>query len=518
MRGRDPVQWERLLEHWGELCVLWGRIDEGEGSMVMLPADRTPVIVGVGEVLDRPSEPGAALEPLALMEAAVRAADADAGGGFLARLDSLDIINLVSWRYDRVAARLAERLGVTPAHAAYGLVGGETPTTKIDEAALRIVNGQAKVAAVTGGEAQNAVARAKAEGVTLPWTPAVVPTEHVTLVAMQHGLAQPTHVYPFYENAAIAAWGQTPAQAQAETGEIYAQISAVAAVNPFAWRQQAFTANEIITPDADNRMIAWPYTKRMVANNNVNMAAAVLMTTLAAARAAGIPEARMVFVHGGAGAGEPMDYLARDRFTRSAAQDAVLAQAMDIAQQQFDRVELYSCFPIVPKMARRTLGLAADAALSLNGGLSFAGAGLNCYMLHSACAMVRSLRERPSQAALLYGQGGYVTKHHALVLGSGAPDAANLMLPRDVPTLAVAPPTLALDYVGAATIETFSLVYGRDGAPSHGSVVGRTEDGARVFARIDMGDATRFTALDKSVVGASGRVTLGDDGVQRWSF
>ena len=47
------------------------------------------------------------------------------------------------------------------------------------------------------------------------------------------------------------------------------------------------------------------------------------------------------------------------------------------------------------------------------GDLSFAGAGLNCYMLHSTCAMVRSLRDRPADQALLYGQGGYVTKHHA---------------------------------------------------------------------------------------------------------
>ena len=82
-----------------------------------LPADRTPVIIGVGEIVDRPVDPGLALEPLALMDAAIRAADVDAGGGWCDRIDSLDVINLVSWRYDRVAARLAERLGITPARA-----------------------------------------------------------------------------------------------------------------------------------------------------------------------------------------------------------------------------------------------------------------------------------------------------------------------------------------------------------------------------------------------------------------
>lgn len=496
---------------------------------MMLPADRTPVIVGVGEVLDRPSDPMAALEPLALMEAAVRAADEDAGGGFLARLDALDVINLVSWRYDRVAARLAARLGVTPARAVYGQVGGETPTTRIHEAALRIMNGDSVVAVIAGGEAQNAVGRAKAAGVELPWTPPVkvpenpiIPAEHVTPLAMQHGIFQPLHIYPLYENACLAAWGQTPGEALAETGAAYARISEAAAANECAWGRRAFSADEIITVADDNRMICWPYTKRMVANNNVNAAAAVLMTTLAAARAAGISEDRMVFVHGGAAAGEPMDYLQRDGYARSVAQDAVLGQAMRIARSGFDRVELYSCFPTVPKMARRTLGLAADAALSVMGGLSFAGAGLNCYMLHSTCAMVRSLRAAPAEQALLYGQGGYVTKHHALVVGSGAPEAAWLMMERDVQAAAEAArghvPELLAAYAGAGTVETFSIVFGREGAPSHGSVVVRTEAGARVFARVRAEELGDFLALDASPVGRSGRISGGEDGLPLWRF
>ncbi|OYW24394.1 MAG: acetyl-CoA acetyltransferase, partial [Caulobacter sp. 12-67-6] len=222
--------------------------------------------------LDRPADPGAALEPLALMEAAVRAADADAGGGFLDRIDSLDVINLISWRYDRVAARLAERLGIVPPRAVYAVVGGETPTTKIHEAALRIMNGNSVVAVITGGEAQNAVAKAKAAGIELPWTPPsktpenpIIPSEHVTPLGMQHGIFQPIHIYPLYENATVAAWGLTPRQALAESGAAYERISAIAAANPNAWGRKSFSADEITTVSDDNRMICWPYTKRMVA-------------------------------------------------------------------------------------------------------------------------------------------------------------------------------------------------------------------------------------------------------------
>ena len=49
---------------------------------------RVPVIVGVGQLNDRPSTPDQGLDSLGLMEAALRAADTDAGGGWLAMLDS----------------------------------------------------------------------------------------------------------------------------------------------------------------------------------------------------------------------------------------------------------------------------------------------------------------------------------------------------------------------------------------------------------------------------------------------
>ncbi|KAB7644903.1 acetyl-CoA acetyltransferase [Polymorphobacter fuscus] len=496
-----------------------------------LPADRTPVIIGIGEIVDRPADPALALEPLALMDAAIRAADADAGGGWLDRVDSIDIINMVSWRYDSVASRLNARLGINPARSVYGVVGGETPTARIHEAAVRIMNGNSRIAIVTAGEAQHAVGKARAAGIELPWTPPaktpenpIIPSDHVTPMAIRHGIMQPVHIYPLYENATTAAWGLTPVEALAESGAAYAMISDVAAANPHAWTPKAFTADAIVTPSPDNRMIAWPYTKRMVANNTVNMGAAVVLTTLALAREAGIAEDRMVFIHGGAAAAEPMDYLMRDQFTHSVAQNAVLGQAMRIAEAGFDRVELYSCFPTVPKMARRTLGLDPAKVFSVTGGLSFFGTPLNGYMLHATCAMVRALRAAPATHALLYGQGGYVTKHHALVVGSAPGAAAALMLPKDVQEDAEAArgdvPFFDAAYSGPARIETFSVVYDRDGAPSYGSVIGRTPAGDRVFGRIEIADTDTLgplLSLDRSPIGDEGRVTVDEDGLQRWA-
>src|ERR1041384_7346280 len=89
--------------------------------------DRIPVIVGVGEIADHPAELTAGLEPLALLEAAVRRASEDAGAPLLNEIDSLDVVNFLSWRYRDPEQLLAARLGVTPPHCFYGPVGGESP-------------------------------------------------------------------------------------------------------------------------------------------------------------------------------------------------------------------------------------------------------------------------------------------------------------------------------------------------------------------------------------------------------
>src|SRR3954454_9073498 len=97
------------------------------GSASPVPDDRIPAIVGVGEIADRPAELTAGLEPLALLEAAVRRAAEDAGAALLGEIDSLDVVNFLSWRYRDPEQLLVARLGIAPAHCYYGPVGGESP-------------------------------------------------------------------------------------------------------------------------------------------------------------------------------------------------------------------------------------------------------------------------------------------------------------------------------------------------------------------------------------------------------
>jgi acetyl-CoA C-acetyltransferase len=496
-----------------------------------LAPDRIPVIVGVGEFSDHPIELTAGLEPIDLMVKALRLAEQDSGGKLLEDVQSLDIINFLSWRYHDPAALLCARLGIAPAHAYYGPVGGESPVRYIHEAAKRIARGECSVAAICGGEAQSTVTKAERAGVSLPWTPfahdAPVPLRGASFqkpMATTLGVAKPVTVYPIYEAASAAHWGQTPREALAESGHLWSIYSSVASQNPNAWLKRAVPAEEIVTPTPDNRLIAWPYTKLMVANPSVNQSAAILVTSLAKAREAGIAEDKLIHVWGGASAEEPRDYLERDQFHQSHAQNAVLGSVMDMVEGDgtaFDTIELYSCFPTVPKMARRTLKLGPDVQPTVTGGLTFFGAPLNAYMAHAACAMVRKLRGG-GKLGLLYGQGGFVTKHHGLILSPQAPRAA---LAQETSVQAEADrnrqpaPPFVTEASGAGKVESFTVIYGRSGAAEHGVVMLRTTDDARTLARVPASDTQTLallTNLDRSLVGALGAISTAADGILEW--
>lgn len=496
-----------------------------------LRPERIPVIVGVGEIADHPKDIAQGLEPLALLEAAVRRAGDDSAARLVGEIDSLDIVNFLSWRYHAPEQQLAKRLGVTPRHCFYGPVGGESPIRFIHEAALRIQRGEANVAVVCGAEAQSTATKAARAKLELPWTPfasdAPEPKRGAAFqkpLATQLGVARPITVYPLYEAATAAHWGQTPRQALAESGVLWSRYAEAAAANPNAWIKRAYRPDEITMPSADNRLIAWPYTKLMVANPSVNFGGAVLLTSLARARAAGIPDSKLIYIHGGASAEEPRDFLARDQFMQSLAQNAVLETILAMVGgdgRAFDAIELYSCFPVVPKMARRTLGLGEDVQPTVTGGLTFFGAPLNTYMTHAACAMVRKLRAG-GKLGLLYGQGGFVTKHHALVVSRDAPPAPldeNVSVQAKADAAYGEVPPFVTDVTGNAAIESSTVIYTGRGEVEHGVVVLRTPDGARTLARVpaqDQATLAVLTNLDRSPVGVRGTIAVGADGVPEW--
>jgi acetyl-CoA C-acetyltransferase len=134
--------------------------------------------------------------------------------------------------------------------------------------------------------------------------------------------------------------------------------------------------------------------------------------------------------------------------------------------------------------------------------------------------MVRRLRQ--GGTGLLYGQGEYVTKHHALVLSSRpAPEP----LQQDASVQAEADrrrgpvPAVVTEASGTGTVETFTVIYDRQGAPEHGVVILRTADGARTLARVPASEGAtiaQLISLDRSPIGLTGPITPAEDGLLAW--
>ena len=483
------------------------------------------VIVGVGESCDRPLAARDALEPVELMARATRNATGDAGAkGVLDIIDTVDLVGLVSWRYRNPVEDVCQRLRISPERATNASMGGETPVRLIHDAAIAIESGHIEAALIVGGEATSSRRLAKKEGEQLNWTPPPPREETVRFPnssyrtsrpARRLGMLDPANIYPFYEIATQAAWGESPHEGQQRSAQLWSSYADAASHNPSAWIDSAPTSAQIGEVSADNRMICWPYPKLMTANPIVNQAAAVIIMSERKAHELGIPAGRMIYLHGGASAEESEDYLARDSFAHAAAQAAVLERATEIVGgvEQFNHLELYSCFPVVPKMALRTLGLDADeVSPTVTGGLTFFGGPLNNYMTHATAAMVRRLREDGTGLGLLYGQGGYLTKHHALVLGTERPntplsDAYSVQSKAEAARQSV--PELIEDYNGKATVETYTAPYARDGTPLQGIVIARTPDDRRLMARVPERDARTLeilTSMDLNAVGTTGQV------------
>lgn len=526
-----------------------------------MDAERTPVIVGVGQVNDRPERPEDGLDPVALMAEALRRSEADAGGGWLAACDSLAVVSQLGWPHlNPVDGTLAEALRFEPAHREQTpKPNGDSPIRLLNEAANRIGSGEAKVCAIVGGEALRTAAALAAAGKILSRGDAgsaegqkshkasahsasprenkiaAPPSEHHALrdapprnhtsYAARHGLVVPVDVYPLYENAGRAARGETLAQGQAESGALWAGMSQVAAECEHAWLRKAVSAQEVVTPSERNRLLAFPYTKLQVANSAVNQGAGFLVASLAEARRRGVEEARLVFVGHGAAAHEDEDFLKRDSYAASPSLAVSIERCLAmnrVTAADLAQVELYSCFPCVPKLARRALGWPPDKPIAVFGGLTFGGGPIGNYMSHAVACMVERLRQSGGKG-LLFANGGYATHNHTILL-SGEPTGAafpqDFDCQADADTRRGAVPPLDEEYEGPATIESWTVHHDRGGRPRLGTVVARTPNGARTLAVVPAGDAaTLMRLLDPTGEPVAQTGSIATTAKQRcWSF
>lgn len=460
---------------------------------------RSPCVIGVAQFVSRP-EDGPCPEPLAMWEQVVRAAadDAGASGDVLGSVGSLQVVYCQSWQYDDAPGRLAEALGIDPVHRLYSGIGGTTPQVLVNDLGSAILAGDLDVGVVCGAEALDTKRRLKKAGEKPAWShqdpdPPPFPFEapfHPAEIA--HEVFQAYLTFPLWDVARRAHLGIDPVAYRQAIGELMAPMTRVAAANSYAWFPVERSVEDLVHPTAENRMVAYPYTKYTVSIMDVDMAGAVVLASHEAAERLGVPADQRVYLRGWAYGCDPVYVAEHAEPWRSPAMAEVFGTALRAAGLGVDdlgHLDLYSCFASSVHLALDALGLAADDArgVTVTGGLPFAGGAGSNYQTHAIAAMVDALRGDPGTAGLVTGVGMHLTKHGAGVYSTEPgpvtpPDPGSLQVGLD----AAHPPVSITDTAdGPATVVTYSVVHGRDGAAQSGLAVCDLPDGSRAYARVE---------------------------------
>ncbi|WP_041318936.1 acetyl-CoA acetyltransferase [Mycolicibacter sinensis] len=488
---------------------------------------RTPVIIGVGQAAERIDDADyEGLSPIDLAVKAARAALVDTGTDALALTAAIDVVACTRQFEDstpgapaplgksaRYPLSVANRLGANPQRAILEVAGGQSPQHLVTEFAREIQSGGAGVVLLAGAEAISTIRHlakqdSRPDFSDDPADPNGVFEDRgfglfglTTMEQAAHGLTTAPAQYSLLENARRAARAESRDKYLASMAALFAPFTKVAAKNQLSAFAEEYDADELVTITERNRMIAEPYPRFLVARDQVNQGAAVLLTSVGVARRLGIDESKWVFLHGQA---DLRERSLLDRQDLGSAPSAVTAvrHALDVAGLDIDEVrffDFYSCFPIAVSNITDTLGLSADdpRGLTLTGGLPFFGGAGNNYSMHAIAEAVDRVRSRPGSFALISANGGVMSKTS---VGIYSTQPAELKSDNSAELQCQIDQLPAPEHVehpnGWATVETYTIVYGRGGKKT-GIVIGRLEDGGgRFLAQVAPGDEDLMSLLE----------------------
>lgn len=507
----------------------------------------TPVIIGIGQVTDRIGDPDyRQLSEVQLASAASKIACRDAASSqpIIGRIDVIAATRTMADTMPQLrsvmapfgtptnfTASVAAQVGASPQHCIYSHAGGSEPQRLLGEIATRIDAGEFELGLICGAEAISTIRAAKASGMTLDWSDDAerprddrgIGLEDVTVpYFVNNGLASGPAVYALLEHARRGRLGLSREAYAQEMGRLFATFTDVAAANSLAAVRRKMDPAAISSESIHNRLIADPYTKCLVARDQVNLGAAVLIASTKTADALGVPLSKRAYIKGFAYTKE-ISLVERIDLGRSYAMNVSYAAALEAAGVRADSIsyfDLYSCFPISVFAAIDAMRLdpADPRRFTVTGGLPYFGGPGNNYALHAIASMVDIVRQ-DSDALGLVGAVGGILSSHAVGVYSAKPSPWVAVDGESLQQRVVAQPRVRFDWApaGAAHIETYTVLYNQ-GIPADAIIFGRLlRDGSRILANLGKDHATAAKMAAEDVLGR--RVyTATEDGLSRFSF
>lgn len=499
---------------------------------------RMPVLIGGGQATWRKT---AAPGPRAMVREAVTRAAQNAGID-LAALAATDTIGVVGFtidapgtsarlkppRMENPPAALAEDIGATPRTAVYTHMGGNSPQALVNWASELIANGEADLVVLAGAEFLGSLMKTMTSGGDVSifkggpggdpvrWGD---PRDGQTAQEEAHGMSFPANVYPMFENALRAHLGRSIDEHQRKMGALFSRFSAVAAANEHAWFPKERSPEEIAFESPENRMVGFPYTKYLNAIIQVDQSAAVILASTQKADELGIAADKRVYLHGCGDVAERWNTVDRVNYWSSPAIRLCAEKALGMAgktQADMALFDIYSCFPSAVEIALSELGIETDdpRPLTVTGGLPYFGGPGNNYVMHSIVSMMDRLREKPGAFGLVTANGWFLTKHAMGVYSTEAPKGPwKRENPKDYQKQidGLSSPEIVAEPSGPATIETYTVVHGRD-AVRMGIVIGRDANGRRFVANTPAEPEVLIDLKGREGVGRTGVASSADGG------
>ena len=367
-------------------------------------------------------------EALLLMDQAVKEALSDSGNKSIK--DHIDEIRIPKgfWRYRDPGKWIAKNNDFRNIPTTYITKIGVLQQNLINEACLKIENGEINASIILGGEARYKQLRSVIEKkeyfeTKLDENPDFYIKAKEDLYGdgeLEELGAMAVGYYATMETAIRKNDDEKIEEHQNNIASMYEEFSKVASNNEDAWLDHPYSKKEILETSKKNKMLAYPYNKLHCTSWNVNQSAALIICSEELADKLEIDNKKRVYPISSSENNHMIAIQQRPKLYESigmiyAAKSVnKMMEKLDI---RLDAYDLYSCFPAAVKMFSKSLELGSELAKTITGSMPYAGGPLNSFVIHSTVKMIQKIRALEVRHGLVTGVSGMMTKQSFCVWG-----------------------------------------------------------------------------------------------------
>ena len=493
--------------------------------------DNTPVIVGVGDIIDKRKVNGP--DPLTLLGQASELAFQDSGiKNVIDYLDAIGVVrfsvdfstatNQSRFGYSNFPRSLANKIGVKKdISELYSGMGGNAPQVLLQEISKKIHANEIHCALISGGEVLQTMISKLKSGEKLNWEDSAggkpeiigINDEGFSKEEKKHHMDLPSNVYPIFANAIRSSKSQSSEEHLRECSELFSKFSKVASLNPKAWFPKFRTPEEIEEISDSNRLVGFPYTKYLNSMIRVNMASSLVVMSEKLTKELKIPQNKKVYIHGSCVLNDIWNVSKRPSLNESPAirecGKEVLSQA-GISLSEISFLDIYSCFPSAVQIAQKELSLDSndDRPLTVTGGLPYFGGPGNAYTMFSSSEMIKKLRSNPNEYGMVTANSWFLTKHAINIFSCKPPQEIDwekdfIKLQSEINSREIK--NFNIKPNGLGEVISYTIVQGRKNL-EYGIVIGELEDKSKFIANI-LGEQSFLKKLtENELLGIKGEV------------